>query len=67
MMSVACTKLARYGMRMELHPYRIVNKYGFIVQNQHFDLRDEVLKAQENIGFGRHLFTKPYPDIKTQN
>lgn len=61
-MSVVDEILARYDMKWELSPYRIVNKHGVIVQMQHFDLRDSVLKAQSKVGFNKAIFQKPYPD-----
>lgn len=66
-MSITDTILRRYGMLWELGPYRIINKYGVIVQKAHFDLRDCTLKAQENLGKSRPKFQKSSPstfDIK---
>lgn len=56
MSSIVDAKLARYGMKWVNGPYQIVNKYGVIVQKLNFDLRDEVLEAQQNIGNDKVLF-----------
>lgn len=65
--SVVDTVLSHYGMVWKLNPYQIVNKHGIIVQKHSFDLREKVLKSQENIGFKGHLFRKTYPSIKSTN
>lgn len=54
--------LQRYEMKFELSPARVINKHGIIVQKQSFDLREEVLKAQENLGSKRVLFTRTSPN-----
>ncbi len=62
-MSVVDAILQRYGMKWELNPYRIVNKYGVVVQKKMFDLRDETLKGQENRTNTGYKFKKGYPSI----
>lgn len=53
--------LARYEMEWKLYPYRIVNKYGVIVQKKHFDLREKTLNSQKELGFNPLKFKKTCP------
>lgn len=60
-MAIVDDILKRYEMMWELHPYRIINKHGVVVQKRCFDLREETLKAQENRVKSFHKFQKGYP------
>ena len=65
--SVVDDILAKYGMRWEVTPYRIVNKYGIIVQKKTFNLRASTLKAQSECGKQRDIFVQPYPNTLANN
>lgn len=61
MKSVMDALLQVHGMKFAMQPYRIINKHGVIVQKLHFDLREDTLKAQVNLGFNAHKFKKTSP------